>query len=93
MTKSNERKKKARKQAVSNRREQLRAASPLCRFTADELREVRLERRMMNNAKVTANMMETAFNALWSALRSKYDLPLKVDLDESTGDVFAAKEG
>ncbi len=85
-------KKDKRVAAVGNRIEQHFSDQELEDLTADELTEVRLQKRMVANAKVQYNMLNTSWNTLWSALRAKYNLPAAVKLDEQSGQILSSKE-
>ena len=61
---------------------------PLATLSPDELRRVREQKRLLNDAAMVASMMQCAYRVLWNTLKDKHGLPVEVELDEETGQVF-----
>jgi len=64
-------------------------------LTQDERDSERLQRRLRDEARVAASMMERAYQVAWQSLKARYGLPDEVTLDEATGEIFtkAASDG
>lgn len=46
------------------------------------------QKRLLDDALMTASMLQCSYRTLWRALQEKYGLPAEVELDEATGRVF-----
>ncbi len=64
-------------------------ARPLAVLSEEERESERLQRRLRDEARVTAAMLERAYQVVWQSLKAKYGLPDEVTLNEETGEVFA----
>ena len=67
-------------------------ARPLAVLGTEERESERLQRRLRDEARVTAAMLERAYQVAWQSLKAKYGLPDEVTLNEDTGEVFAKEE-
>ncbi len=67
-------------------------ARPLAVLSEEERESERVQRRLRDQARVTAAMLERAYQVAWQSLKAKYGLPDEVTLNEDTGEVFAKEE-
>lgn len=65
------------------------ARQPLAVLSEEERESERLQRRLRDDARVTASMLERAYQVAWQSLKAKYGLPDEVTLNEETGEVYA----
>lgn len=65
------------------------ARRPLAVLSEEERESERLQRRLRDEARVTATMLERAYQVAWQSLKAKYGLPDEVTLNEETGEVYA----
>lgn len=65
-----------------------KAGAPLVTLSPDELYRVKQQKRLLDDALMTASMLQCSYRTLWRALQEKYGLPAEVELDEATGRVF-----
>lgn len=65
------------------------ARRPLAVLSTEERESERLQRRLRDEARVTATMLERAYQVAWQSLKAKYGLPDEVTLNEETGEVYA----
>ena len=68
------------------------ARQPLGVLSEKERESERLQRRLRDEARVTAAMLERAYQVAWQSLKAKYGLPDEVTLNEETGEVYATEE-
>ena len=66
---------------------------PLATLAPDELRRVREQKRLLDDAAMRFSMMQCAHRVLWKTLKDKHGFADEVELDEETGEVFEKGQG
>ncbi len=60
---------------------------PLATLEESELRKVKEQKRLLDDAVMIASMMQCSHRVLWASLRDKYKLPENIELDEESGEI------
>ena len=61
---------------------------PIANLSADQLRSVLTQERLVAEAALTHRMLVVALNGSWKKLAEDLSLPKEFELDRSTGAVF-----
>ena len=65
---------------------------PLATLDAGDLYRVTEQKRIIKEAQMVLSMLNCSYRVLWAEIQRKHDLPANVEMDESTGELFASKE-
>ena len=67
-------------------------AKPLAKLDDWDLTRFKDQKRILQDAQKMVSMLKVSYQVMWHKFAAKYELPDDVELDEATGEIFAAEK-
>ena len=67
-------------------------AKPLAKLDDWDLTRFKDQKRILQDAQKMVSMLNVSYQVMWHKFAAKYELPDDVELNEKTGEIFAAEK-